>query len=1083
MVALLIRAASGVLNVRIEKALALLLVVGAMQPTFVSAATLNLIPGENLTRAVEVAADGDIIQLANGTYTATGTYLGDAPIFNVGAHAINKRVTIRGNVSNPSLVVLQGTNGAGAVQFLSYIDGFDNIRHYPNQAVLEGVTIQGPGIGVLIDDYSPATTSQRLSGITIRNVIIQASNGTGLVTGGVSNVGTNRLVLDNVTVSATNGIGFELRDAEDTLLMNSEVNSAAGTLALFVNGGQRNVIVNNILGKAPTTNGTTLTSTGVAIMNSSANRFELNTIQGHSTDGVAFYNSPSGITTRQALDNYAGKNKVLSNGWAATKAGIPNRDHGTGMWVYCSANNTWLFGNDVSGGPEAGLTIWTAKSNAFIANASHDNEDGGVFISGGTDLYTGYCTQAQYQIKSTRNTVQSNAIFYNKDDNIIIRNSDYTDLFLNHITRLNGFNGTPQECNSAACQSAFAFDGPTLTLTGNRVLRNTTVANPRGLWVDDGNTRELEFFGNRMIGTENNRLIQPSTFTTLDWGSTLGGNHWSQHTTAGGNPGTTAFTSISDSPGNVSTGYASDRYPYQSESFAITQLSVAEPYAGDYAIGSARTVRWNGLGCSWVDILLDGATAVKSNAPNTGYAVVTIPSTTEASHYFTVACKNSSGQLTGVTANSPAFNVKSSNLKLLAPGRDDVFNGADLMAVAWARTNGFAGAVDIEFSTDNFATLTPLATGVTGNFAFVNVPTINSTAKAKIRITSGTLRDTVDGVFAVRGASGAGFTNVTGGRSLTMGRLERLEWASPINSRLVTITYAGAKSGTVVTDFPDRGSYDWIVPDIGTTSNLVFTITFKNSTGSAIGSPVASNAAASVYPGATGSYILSVTAVGSGTVTSVPPGINCPPACDFSFAANENVALSAAAGTGSSFFGWSGSCTGTTCTVNMSANKGVSAGFYTGTLAVRYRLYSPDTFEHLATTNVTEYLYLTNQINPGCCGWTAEGPDYNIFSGPGSFGGVAAVPYYRLYNKNNFQHHWTTDLVEYNFLPQFGWEQEGPDGYILKDPVPGAIPLFRLYNPCCTGPHLWTKDANENSALLGLGWQSEGIAGYVLPLQ
>ncbi len=1073
---------------RIKKKMALwLLVAGSMLPSVGSPATLNLVPGDNLSSAVEQANPGDTILLANGTYTTSGTFNGRAPVYNPGAIVINKQVTIRGNIADPSGVILQGVNGAGAVQFLAYADGFGShgsTRFYPNQAVLEGVTIQGP-YGVLIDDYTAAAgTSQRLSDIRISNVIIQATNGDGLVAGGVSGVGTSRLALDKVTVSASNGIGFNLRNAEDTLLINSEVNSAAGTTALFLNGGQRNVIVNNVLGKAPSTNQTTLTSTGVAIMNSKANRFELNTVQGHKTDGIAVYNSPNGETTLQALDNYVAKNTVLSNGWAATLSGVPGRDAGTGIWTYCSANNTWLFGNDVSGGPEAGLTIWTAKSNAFIANASYSNQHGGVFISGGPDLYVGYCTQAQYQIKSTRNTIQSNAIYFNKDDNIIIRNSDYTDLFLNHITRLNGLNGTLQECNSAACQSAIAFDGPTLTLTGNRAMRNTSIANPRGLWVDDGNSRELEFFGNRMIGTENNRLMQPSTFTMLDWGSTLGGNHWSQHTIAGGNPGTTAFTAISDSPGNVSTGYSSDRFPYQSESFAITEFTVSEPYAGDYAIGSARTLRWNGLGCSWVDILLDGVTPVKSNAPNTGYAVVNIPSATEGSHYFAIACRNSSGQSTGVTANSPVFNVKSSNLKLLAPGRDDVFNAADRIAVAWARANGFNGTVNIEFSTDDFATVTALATGVSGNFAFVNLPSLsNSAAKAKIRITSGTSGDTIDGAFAVRAASGSGFTNLVSGRLFTMGRLERLEWASPTSSRLVTITYTGAKSGTVVTDFPDRGSYDWIVPDIGATSNLVFAIAFKDSTGGALGNSISSAAATVAYPGTSGAYTLSVTAVGSGTVTSTPPGINCPPTCDFDFSANQNVTLTAAAGTGSLFFGWSGPCTGATCTVDMTANKGVSAGFYTGTLAVRYRLYSPVTFEHLATTSQLEYLYLTNQIDPACCGWIAEGPDYNIFSGPGTFGGVAAVPYYRLYNKNNFQHHWTTDVLEYNWLPQFGWDQEGPDGYILKDPVPGAIALFRLYNPCCTGPHLWTKDANEKAGLLGLGWQSEGIAGYVMPLQ
>jgi hypothetical protein len=152
----------------------------------------------------------------------------------------------------------------------------------------------------------------------------------------------------------------------------------------------------------------------------------------------------------------------------------------------------------------------------------------------------------------------------------------------------------------------------------------------------------------------------------------------------------------------------------------------------------------------------------------------------------------------------------------------------------------------------------------------------------------------------------------------------------------------------------------------------------------------------------------------------------------------------------------------------------------TGTLTTRYRLYSPVTLEHLYTSQY-EYQYLSNQIDPNCCGWTAEGAIYKVWSGPGTYGAKAAVPSYRLYNPASSQHHWTTDLNEYNVLPAYGWTQEGIDSYVLPSAVPGAIPVYRLFL-AGVGVHLWTIDANEWSYLSTHGWTSEGIAWYVMPL-
>jgi Fe-S cluster biogenesis protein NfuA len=79
-------------------------------------------------------------------------------------------------------------------------------------------------------------------------------------------------------------------------------------------------------------------------------------------------------------------------------------------------------------------------------------------------------------------------------------------------------------------------------------------------------------------------------------------------------------------------------------------------------------------------------------------------------------------------------------------------------------------------------------------------------------------------------------------------------------------------------------------------------------------------------------FALSVTEAGTGTgsVSSSPAGISCPSICSANYNSGTPVTLTATAGTGSTFAGWSGACSGTgSCSVTMSAAKSVTATFNT----------------------------------------------------------------------------------------------------------------------------------------------------------
>jgi uncharacterized repeat protein (TIGR03803 family) len=93
-------------------------------------------------------------------------------------------------------------------------------------------------------------------------------------------------------------------------------------------------------------------------------------------------------------------------------------------------------------------------------------------------------------------------------------------------------------------------------------------------------------------------------------------------------------------------------------------------------------------------------------------------------------------------------------------------------------------------------------------------------------------------------------------------------------------------------------------------------------------SPSTSSAATLTVTPAMFALTVAEAGTGTGTVMSRPSGISCPGTCSASFNSGIVVTLTAAAGSGSTFAGWSGACSGTaTCGVTMSAAKSVAAAF------------------------------------------------------------------------------------------------------------------------------------------------------------
>jgi uncharacterized repeat protein (TIGR01451 family)/uncharacterized repeat protein (TIGR02543 family) len=131
--------------------------------------------------------------------------------------------------------------------------------------------------------------------------------------------------------------------------------------------------------------------------------------------------------------------------------------------------------------------------------------------------------------------------------------------------------------------------------------------------------------------------------------------------------------------------------------------------------------------------------------------------------------------------------------------------------------------------------------------------------------------------------------------------------------------------------------------------------------------PNGGNNSSSTTTTATQTYTLTVTRIGDGTVTSSIGGIFCGAACSATYNSGDVVTLTATAGAGWTFAGWSGACTGTgTCTVTMDANKSVTATFTLNNASIGNRVWLDAGADGLQTFfDVAEVLGVTVELLDG----------------------------------------------------------------------------------------------------------------------
>ena len=129
-----------------------------------------------------------------------------------------------------------------------------------------------------------------------------------------------------------------------------------------------------------------------------------------------------------------------------------------------------------------------------------------------------------------------------------------------------------------------------------------------------------------------------------------------------------------------------------------------------------------------------------------------------------------------------------------------------------------------------------------------------------------------------------------------------------------------------------------------------------------------------------------------------------------------------------------------------------------------YRLYNKRNMEHLYTTDKNEMTTLLKIMNSD---WKYEG---GAWMSPKTAG--ASV--YRVYNPKSGEHLYTKDGYEAKVLSsKHGWKNEGRKFFSDNS----GISVYRLFNAQAgIGAHFVTRDAYEKKVLTSKGWKYEGIA-------
>ena len=258
---------------------------------------------------------------------------------------------------------------------------------------------------------------------------------------------------------------------------------------------------------------------------------------------------------------------------------------------------------------------------------------------------------------------------------------------------------------------------------------------------------------------------------------------------------------------------------------------------------------------------------------------------------------------------------------------DVLVDGSSVGAVAsYSFTNILAGhSISATFANNTY-TVTPSA-GANGTISPAVPQTVNQNATTSFTVAP-------NSGYAIASVTGCGGT--LNGSTFTTGAVTAnctVTASFAVVTATYTVTPSAGANGTISPSVPQTVNQN-ATTSFTVAPNSGYAITSVTGCGGALNGSTYTTGPATANCTVTASFVasaantLTVNRSGSGSVVSLPAGIDCGQICSATFTGGSSVSLTATPASGWTFTGWSGACTGTgACTVTMNASAAVSALF------------------------------------------------------------------------------------------------------------------------------------------------------------
>jgi parallel beta-helix repeat protein len=771
-----------------------------------SAAVINVSDVASLATAIQnenAGAGGDTIVLAPGTYTITST-----TTIGGGGSGIALNLT--------SPMTLKSLGGASTVTINCSGLG-TGLLIAAGSTTIDGITLTNMKFGIGIGNYR--VPGQVITGVVLRNLVVTTLSTSDSYQAISTNLMNNSVIeLTRVTYAQFHGIN--LTNSSQNLIVNNTVEQTGTGDAIALVDSDHNTVTGNTIGGAGT-----IAFDGVALQGAQYNYVGFNTIL-NIHNGVTLTPDPS---NRLCIRNWVGNNHIVMRDAAGSD----------GIWFNDKSNYNMAFGNDATGASENGFALYSSVGNYLQANVFFANPQGGVYVNGNPSSDPGCAPNC---IAANFNSIQQNYL-YNHPANGGVT----TSLSINDDVGFNFIAGQ-------ASQIAQPIAGLLIQNSSGEKLYSNVIQNLQEGEYINAATTSGSLYLNRHLNAPLHYSFSP---TGMQWdsGSTvLGGNYYSDFTTANGNPsnGSTPYTNIIDNTSG-GRGLYEDRYPYQSEGLGKTYGVWAQlPAAGaSLAAGTFKTISWISQGCVYVDLTLynssNSPTPIVSNYADYGFYRWTVPAVTPGVYTVNVTCKNSLSNATGASSMTPAFNITTSDLMLLSPQRNLMVDSGAAIQIGWSKSANVTAGVDVYIRYSDTQAYVLLQGGVTADSVTLTPSVPAPSNRVNVKIVSGTFADSTDGWFSIRSTSTGQFTSPqAAGGAYYVGTPYLLEWVSPTGTDYVDIDLLGGATKNIATQLADFGRYLVLIPDVQGAS-MTFRLTFYNSSGADLGT--ATSPASAIVPG------------------------------------------------------------------------------------------------------------------------------------------------------------------------------------------------------------------------------------------